>query len=101
MVKDIVIPFSPAMVEAALTGLKLCTSRNKVYGYMGDCFFIGNTRFQIIGVQKMPLYIVVNYLYIPEGFGTPEEFKETWLRLHPRKGLDPNHEVYVHFFRRC
>jgi hypothetical protein len=90
------------MLESLARGHKFCTSRNKRYGETGDTFSImygdHHYRFRLFHIEKLPLWYVKSNLYKPEGFFNPEGFEEIWNKLHPRKGYDPDHEVWVHWF---
>jgi hypothetical protein len=87
------------MAEAAIDGLKTCTSRNKAYGNAGDTFKIKDKTFVLIAVVNWSLRSVAEMLYIAEGFDSPDSFKLKWVKLHPRKGWIDEQKVWVHFFR--
>ena len=92
------IPFDPSMKAAALCGKKTCTSRNEVYGNPGDTFPLDDCFFELQSVKRKSLGFVARCLYRAEGFESEEEFKNFWMKLHPKKRYDPGHTVYVHFF---
>jgi len=96
---EITIPFHHEMKLAILHGKKDCTSRNKKYGVPGDYFILDQKKFVVGQILKMNLVEVAHMLYAREGFDSPGAFIEYWNMLHPRKGYDPHHEVYVHFFK--
>lgn len=95
------IPFDPEMAKAALEGRKCCTSRSKAYGKPGDSFPIDGTLFVLEDVSKRLLEDVAFQLYREEGFATPQGFIDTWDRLHPGKGFQPEKTVYTHWFQRA
>ncbi len=94
------IPFQEEFRDRMLDGKKTCTSRTKRYGEVGDTFEAFGAELRIAITHKHPLYNVADILYEQEGFDTPEEFKACWIKLHPRRGFDPEQKVWVHFFRR-
>ena len=93
-------PFALDMKRAALDGRKSCTSRTKVYGVVGDSFFLGNVCFELLEVKKATLGFIARFLYNAEGFNSPAEFKAKWVALHPRKRWNPRQVVFVHFFKK-
>lgn len=94
------IPFQPEWRHKMLTGIKTCTSRTKRYGNPGDRFRQFGVNFVILFVEKHTLDYIANNLYKQEGCDNPDEFKEIWLSLHPRKGWVPDQKVFTHFFRK-
>jgi hypothetical protein len=54
--------------------------------------------FELLAVAKLPLEEVSKNLFRQEGCSSPEEFREIWAELHPRKGFVPEQMVYVHWF---
>ncbi len=98
--KVIHIPFSNLMATRALADEKTCTSRTKRYGNEGDTFVIRDTRFVLTEIVRVDLDTVRTYCFMPEGFSSPEGFKEYWNLLHPRKRFHPYQLVWVHWFER-
>jgi len=100
MQEQVVIPFQPEWKEKLLNGEKTCTSRTKKYGKPNDWFEIFGNSFRIITIVRFPLEDIAKFLYDKEGCDSPDEFKEIWQGLHPRKGWIPEQVVFTHFFRR-
>lgn len=94
------IPFSGEMADAVDEGRKLCTSRNKQYGKIGDYFILRDYAYKLVDVQYRTLAFVATNFYRLEGFEDPEGFIDIWERLHPGKGFISEQKVYVHFFAR-
>lgn len=92
-------PFSPPMAEAALTAKKICTSRNKKYGEIGDTFRIHGDLFRIVDIQNRKLSFIATNFYRLEGFEQPGDFVQIWQQLH-NGTFDSAKVVYVHFFTR-
>ncbi len=95
---EVFIPFSPEMVDAVERGDKICTSRYKKYGDIGDITPIGDKRYRIIGVIQPRLQTVSDLLFGAEGFTSNTEFENFWVKLHPKRGWRPDDRVYTHFF---
>ena len=96
--KEINIPFKEQFQKAILEGQKICTTRTKIYGKIGDRFRVFNAEFEIIAVCPSIALWVGNYLYKEEGFENPGNFHILWGKIHPR--LRPDTVVFVHFFKR-
>ncbi len=94
------IPFVRAFEDKLVYGEKTCTSRNKRYGNPGDFFTAFGETFVLTYVEKLPLAFVSSVLWKEEGCASPEEFRQVWVEIHPRKGYDGDQEVWVHKFRR-
>ena len=97
---EIDIPFLDQFKEPMLKGIKTVTSRNKIYGDTGDRFKKWGMVFELRWIEKIPLVVVACHWYKEEGFNSTDEFIEIWKNLHPRKGFDPDHLVYMHKFHR-
>ena len=80
--KEITVPFHPQMKEALLGGWKWLTSRSKRLGEPGDTFTMDGQRFRIAAVQAVTFGEIADQFYFGEGFGSPEEFRFFWIRLH-------------------
>jgi len=91
------IPFKQRFREALLNDTKTLTSRTKRYGKKGDLFEAFGGLFLIISVDKMKLKQVAK-LWREEGCNSQEDFINVWKQIHPRKGFDPEQEVFVHKF---
>lgn len=98
MSRRINIPFKAEMAELIFKGRKFATTRNKVYGQVGDWFYIGNRKFEITSIFKTTLAKVAELHYIEEGFNSAASFTAYWIKLHPRKQFDSNQSVYFHKF---
>ena len=92
------LPFDARWREAMMWGRKTCTSRRK--RYKGSAFDAFGLQFVIVSVELLPLSIVAEHLWAKEGCDSPEDFRAVWVKLHPRKGWQPDQEVFVHHFRR-
>jgi len=97
---EIQIPYSPDMKAAAINGSKICTSRNRKYGKVGDTFILDGQKFRLLIIDKFPLEMVATLFFREEGFNCPNAFKDKWKALHLRRGWEPEREVFVHFFRK-
>lgn len=103
----ITIKFSPAMRRAALEDRKQCTTRSEPKGVVGDKFAIGHKILEITRIEPHPLDYVAETLYKEEGFNSPEEFRDTWCRLHRMNPANYPADAeywklgtrYTHFFR--
>ena len=97
---EITIPFNAWSIERLNAGRKCATSRNKVYGRVGDVFKPDNGKsYKIEYIISLALGVVRDYLYLIEGANSPEEFEEVWTSIHPKKGFDKEQLVWVHFFK--
>lgn len=94
------IPFMPEWEAKMLSGQKVCTSRNKKYGEVGERFSQFGATFEITEVRRLSLGDITKYYYKEEGCKSSEEFIKVWLKLHPRAAWMPGRKVYTHFFRR-
>lgn len=96
------IKFAPDMALAAITGVKICTSRSEVKGSPGDTFIVEHEGYfprekTIIDVIECRLEFIRDHLYRLEGFNSPEEFEVRWKQLH-RGHFNPDSIKQVHFF---
>ena len=94
------IPFKSKWLHKMVVGTKTCTSRTKAYGKAEDRFRQFGHWFAILLIERQKLSYVAKYLYKEEGCDSPDEFKQIWCKLHPRKGWVDNQVVFVHFFRK-
>lgn len=95
----IFIPFLPEHQDLILIHQKTATTRYKKYGSPGDDFNVKEQNFVLTKVYRMPLKSVADIYYKEEGFNNPEEFKRTWIQIHPFKGFKPDDMVYLHIFK--
>ena len=93
-------PFSEQFKVNMLLGNKTKTSRNKKYGNAGDTFKIFGETFTITEIKKEKLDVIKNKYYREEGFFSPIDFENIWIKLHPRKGWEPDKLVFVHSFKK-
>lgn len=100
MPQQIILPLMPRWQHKMLLGLKTATSRPNKYGHAGDTFRQFGANFVILSIEKHTLGYIADNLYKEEGCDSPDEFKEVWSKLHPRKGFIPTQLVWVHFFRK-
>ena len=87
MMKD-KIPFNPWSEERIKKGMKICTSRTKVYADP-----------RVYLVLKLPLWVVFEYLWKEEGATSKKELMKIWKQIHPSFNIVNDHDkmVYVHF----
>ncbi len=93
------IPFREQFKTLMLAEQKTCTSRTKRYGNMGDTFDAFGFTFELTNVFRASLGSVAQLLFYEEGFLDPKAFVICWKEIHPRKGYNPNQEVYIHSFK--
>lgn len=103
------IPFSREMAIAAIDGRKVATTRSVKKGEIGDEFPIVDPRedhilttggeFRLIEIMAVDLETVKNLYFRLEGFGSPEEFVNTWRALH-RGHFTTGKVYYMHVFGR-
>ena len=93
---QIKIPFNAWSKARVLDGRKICTSRTKVYGAVGDWFFVGDSRYQLNGVVAFTTHTILHYLFKAEGAQSQDELKDVFNDIF-RKGPVPS-MMYVHFF---
>jgi hypothetical protein len=101
MPSEIYIPFMKEFEKTMKEGKKTKTSRNKKYGKPGMKFKIFGQEFELTEIKEENLDYIANNFYEEEGFSSPEEFKEIWKKLHPRKGWVPDQVVFIHEFKKC
>ena len=98
---NITIPFKSCWKGKMLSGRKTCTTRTKRYGREGDIFEAFGEKFVITNViNAYPLGLAIFLFAYEDGFESPDKMKKFWIKLHPRKGFDPQQEVWVHWFER-
>lgn len=98
---EVKIPFRQEFRDVMLSGEKTMTSRTKRYGNMGDTFKIFGVTFQLTKQPwKMYLGVVAYLFYTKEGLDSEDEFIAVWNEIHPRKGFDPEQQVWAHTFKR-
>ena len=95
---EINLPFRKQFELPMLNGQKVCTTRTKIYGKVGDEFLAFGASFEFVAICSSVAMWVGNYLYKEEGFEQPGEFHKLWEKLHPRLRRDAI--VFVHFFKR-
>lgn len=94
------IPFGDRFKEVMLNGTMTWTSRSRWFGEVGDWFEIFDGVFDIVERKRLPLAKVVYHHWEEGGFGSVEDFKEYWKKLHPKVGYKSDWMVHVHVFRR-
>lgn len=99
-VPEVKLPFLPEWRPLVLTGEKTTTIRTRRFGETGDTFTVDGERFELTRVESMSLAAARDRYHREEGFASPEAFEENWRRLHPTRGYQPAHSVWVHHFRR-
>jgi len=103
---EIEMPFKEEFIEKIFLCQKTVTRRNEKYGDVGDYFEVRKTlfddvvflvlRIHLTGVYKEPLSKVDDEEARKEGCKNLEDFKKVWERIHPRRGWNPDDEVWVH-----
>ena len=91
-------PFKAEWEKAMKNGSKSVTSRTRRYGHPGEHFTAFGCIFKIWAVDKIKLGAVAKYFCSEEGCNRPSEFKEAWIKLHPKAGFKPEQQVYMHRF---
>lgn len=74
--------FSRAMRLAILEGRKTCTTRSEKKGEVGDKWPLEHMILEYTKIEENVLAYVAENLFREEGFSSPDEFRETWCRLH-------------------
>ena len=98
----VVIPFNKWSKRLLRSGQKKATSRkNKRYGKPNDFFQVEDEWFIIDRVTKKRLLEVMTKHYDDEGAKNPQEFKEVWIQIHPRRGFVANDLVWYHEFHKA
>lgn len=95
---EIVIPFNKWSKSRLNDRIKCATSRNKAYGYPGDFFIVDEIKYRLTLVVKLPLWFIAHELFETEGCKKPDEFKEVWKEIHPKKGWIDEQDVWYHYF---
>ena len=93
------LPFRPEIEEPIRSGQKTMTTRTRRYGRLGDTLDTPFGPVRLTGLLYRPLANVRDNFWRAEGVGSAEEFVETWVRLHPRKGFVPEQLVWLHEFK--
>lgn len=93
------LPFYDRFIEPIKEGRKTMTARTKIYGEPGDVLDTPVGPVEIIRVIKAKLHVIKSYYYFLEGFESPADFVKCWEEIHPRKGYQPDWEVWLHQFR--
>ncbi len=96
----ITIPFRAHFRDAIIQGRKTVTSRTRKYGKPGDEFEAFGFVFVVDRLERVRLATVANQHFQVEGFSNPEQFKNEWMDIHPRRGYDSEQRVWLHWFRR-
>lgn len=93
---EIELRFNVPMELAAEVGRKFCTSRREQHGAIGDTFKTTHYTYKIIAVAEMRLWEVCKYLYYAEGFNSPSDFSDEWIKIY--RTYEPFKKVWVHWF---
>lgn len=96
---EVYLPFQDKWKAKMLGGQKVCTSRVKPFGKVGDTFTWFNYVFKITAVEPHKLDYVAKRLFKEEGCDRPSEFITVWEEIHPIRGFMPTQTVYTHFFK--
>lgn len=81
-----------------LEGIKTATTRNRLYGIVGDTFEAFGMTFEIQSHERIELGQVAEKYYKEEGFSFPDQFINCWKEIHPRAGWTPRKMVFLHRF---
>ena len=93
------IPMNDWSKRRLFNQTKKATSRYKKYGEVGDTFTVGGFRYELELVIKVPLWFVVEDLYLSEGACSSDELREVWIGIHPNRGYRPFDLVWYHHFK--
>ena len=77
------------------------TCRVKKMANPGDYFKIGDSVFNVVSVEKIPLGFVADFYWSNEGCNSRDEFVEVWKTIHPIKGFREEEYVFLHKFRKA
>jgi hypothetical protein len=80
------LPFNSWSREKIKMGMKICTSRKKIYT---------DSRVYYV-TPKLPFWFIKKYLYKPEGATSPEELQRVIDGIF-RRPVAHHEEFYVHF----
>ena len=97
---NIYIPFFDYWNEKLLGDIKVCTSRVKQYGKVGDTFNWAGGVFEIVKIEKVKLSVVRDKYWKKEGCDSPEHFVKIWGNIHHKKGFVPDQIVWLHHFKK-
>jgi hypothetical protein len=87
--------------KAVLSGKKKSTTQIHWYGDKGDTFDVLGVRFKITSIKRMTLKKAFLTQYKREGFKSPEEFKQVWMKFHQyRRHWGMNKKALVYSFAR-
>ncbi len=78
------------------------TCRTRKYGEPGDILEIPGVAgcfIELVDVRQVQLGDVALHHYKQEGCESPEEFKNIWNEIHPRRGFHPDDWVWLHEFK--
>ena len=94
---EIELAFHPNLLPLIRDGKKICTTRRKQHGNIGDTFIIENTEFRIRDVHQSYLGTVRDHIYRLEGFPSPYGFQECWEYLYDCQLVEAT-IVFTHWF---
>jgi len=94
------IPFTMWSAEAIVTYNKRATSRRKQYGVIDDVFMVGDNKYQLDLVVKLPLWFIAKELYESEGCLSPHIFKMIWRAIYGSEEWNGNELVWYHHFHK-
>jgi len=93
------IPFNEWSKEKLNLCVKEATSRTKKYGDIGDTFIVGSQKYEIDLIIKLPLWFIAQVLYKSEGALNMYEFFQVWDKIHFRKKMELDKEIWYHHFK--
>ena len=97
---DVDLPFQPYFRNAMRSGQKQVTSRTRRLAEPGQTFPAFDYHYQVIAVERRPLWFVKRALWWYEGCESPRAFETTWCQIHEKAGWTPDKPVWVHHFGR-
>lgn len=102
---EIELKFKTEMMDAIEQNKKICTCRESIHGTNGDTF---KTRtgheYIILGTIKTTLKRAIEEYYSLEGFKSPEEFFDYWIKIKEISNIYEftrtyhKKPAYIHFF---
>lgn len=81
------LDFSPALIPHLISGRKTCTTRRSIHGNRGDTFPITTKdnkihTYRINAVIKTTLKKAIEEYYHLDGFNTPQEMFDFWIKTY-------------------
>lgn len=96
---SITLQFAPEMRQAIREGRKVCTTRSKILGEVGDLFVVAGRAYRIVDISPYRLADVRDQLFLQEGCESADEFVVLWRHLH-QGDFSADKTYFVHWFAR-